>query len=113
MISTIKNTPRILRLLIWLRLADEHDGAISLTSLALIIALVKFAMVKDVSVPDLTAFFVAMGFYAYKRSKHGTTKAPSVDVSKAHADLLAAKDELRATESKMKLMMDTVAMGRR
>ncbi len=110
----MKTSPgKLLSVFIWLRLVDPHDGLVSLTSIALIVALVKFAMVKDVSVTELTAFFSAMGFYAFKRSRPVKAAAPSVDLTKAHADLTSAKDAMAATEAKMRLMMDTVSMGRR
>ncbi len=105
----------LLRILTWLRLVDPHDGLVSLTSIALILALYKLATITDVSLTELTAFFVSMGFYAFKRSRPSKPVhvAPSLDMVKVHTDMTAAKDAMAATESKLRLMLDTVAMGRR
>ncbi len=106
----------LLRILTWLRLVDPHDGLVSLTSISLIIALVKFALVREVTLTELTAFLAMAGFYSFKRNrpvKAVQTQAPTLDMLKAHSDMSAARDEMKATEAKMRLMMDTVAMGRR
>ncbi len=111
----MKNSPgKLTSVLIWLRLVDPHDGLLSLTSISLIIALVKFALVREVTLTELTAFLAMAGFYSFKRSR--TPKAiaaPTLDLSKAHSDMTSARDAMKATEDKMRLMMETVSLGRR
>lgn len=47
-------------ILIFFRLMDEHDGNLSLSSIAMIVVIVKLAMVQQASVMDLGGFFVAI-----------------------------------------------------
>lgn len=106
----------LLRILTWLRLVDPHDGNLSLTSIGFILALIKLALLRDVSLTELTAFLAMAGLYSFKRNrpvKAAAPLAPSLDLVKVHADMTAAKDAMAATESKLRLMLDTVAMGRR
>jgi len=80
------------------------------------IALGKLATLSDVSLTELTAFLAMAGFYAWKRARPAKATAPvapSLDMVKVHTDMTAAKDAMAATESKLRLMLDTVAMGRR
>lgn len=49
----------ICKALVFLRIVDRHDGLISLTNVAMIVIIVKLAMIQQASVFDLGTFFVA------------------------------------------------------
>lgn len=110
-------------LLRFLRLVDAHDGVMSLTSLAVWIVLVKLALVHDPSLPDLAALLGSLGLYhakrmssAKERATQATAAAVTVDASQvtsALAEVRQAKDDLKTHTDKLRLMLDTVAIGRR
>lgn len=110
---------RLMLLLKWLRLVDVHDGVVSLTSLAVWIVLVKLALVRSATVPDLAALLGSLGLYHAKRLASAATVAraavvmPPGQIAQALAEVKQVRDELRTQEGKFRLMLDTVAMGRR
>lgn len=57
----------MIRALVFLRLVDPHDQTLSLTSIALIIVIVKLAMVKTPSVYDLGGLLLALANYNAKK----------------------------------------------
>lgn len=50
----------------YLRLNDEN-GLVSLTNIAMILVLYKLAVTPALSIQDLTALFIAIGGYQFKR----------------------------------------------
>jgi hypothetical protein len=111
---------RLHRLLVFLRLVDVHDRRLSLTSLALIIALVKLALLTTVGLPDLTAFFVAMLAYGYKRHTAAKSHTNQANGAEAMAQVTKLTDQVTGLISDLKqhraevaAQVGTVLLGRR
>lgn len=64
---------RLHRWLCFLRLVDSHDGQVSLTNLALLVALWKVARVTTPSMGELSALLMALLAYAGKKWMAGQT----------------------------------------
>lgn len=58
--------------LTFFRLFDKHDGQLSLTNTAMLIALWKFWTLQDFSLTELTVVLTAVGAYVWKT--HGRRK---------------------------------------
>jgi hypothetical protein len=84
---------RLLRFLSFLRVVDGHDQTLSLTSIGLIVVLVKIALVPQPSLVDLGALLGTLLLYAHKRM----SSAKTVDVN---AELVATKEALLAATTK-------------
>lgn len=123
-----KSPPVILswpqRILVWLRLVDKHDGMLSLTNVALMLGLFKLATLQTFTLTELSAFLGCLGLYQLKQARRAKRPMPTPDVSpgiaKAQADAASAlaqvaiaRDDLRTHTDKLKLMLDTVNLGRR
>lgn len=80
----------MIRVLSFLKIVDAHDGLVSLTNVALIIALVKFALLRNVGLPDLSAFFLALLAYSVKRHSRAQTST-AIDTVNTAVDKLSAK----------------------
>lgn len=102
---------------------DKHDGALSLTNVAVMIGLYKLVTLHDLTLTELTAFLGTFGLYAWKKQTGLKAKAKAVaegDVAKARQDASEAlnqvgkaRDELKVHTDKLRLMLDTVSLGRR
>lgn len=74
----------------FLRLTDEH-GRLSLTNILVLVALVKFALIKDVKLPDLSALILAVLAYNGKKAiDHVATQAAAKQVTADHVEALNA-----------------------
>lgn len=58
---------KLLDILIFLRICDEHDNSLSITNLAMFVVLYKLAVVTNTSVIDLGTLLVALGGYNLKK----------------------------------------------
>lgn len=58
---------KLLRSLIFLKLVDPHDNNLSLTSIAVLVALVKLSMTNSASMSDLGALFTVLLSYTSKK----------------------------------------------
>lgn len=57
-----------MKVLAFLRIIDEHDGKLSLTNLAVIVALLKLALASQVVAPtDLGTIIAALAAYQAKK----------------------------------------------
>lgn len=74
----------VTKLLRGLRLTDE-DGSLSLTSVALLVVLVKTAMAPSMSMEDVGLFLAAVSQYSAKKYFKG--KAQAADTSESVASL--------------------------
>jgi hypothetical protein len=63
---TARAIARVKRLLVFLRLVDDHDGLISLTNTLMLVAIAKVAFIKTFTLTELTALIVATAAYVWK-----------------------------------------------
>ena len=99
-----KVTAAVLRLLAFLRLVDLHDSSLSLTSIALIVVLVKLALTPDPSVEHLGALCLALLAAAHKKALgHDTSRANRVDAEhiKKLAELVNTVKALEVGSAKL------------
>lgn len=75
---------RVRRVLRWLRIEDAHDGNLSLTNAAAIVAIWKFAWLKTFTLPELAAFFLSLLAYAVKSHRRARS------VTAAHEEKVTA-----------------------
>jgi hypothetical protein len=69
------------RFLEFLRLVDAHDGQLSLTNIALIVVIVKLALIQNAGLTDIGALLLALANYNYKKvlnSDVGDSNEPAV-----------------------------------
>jgi hypothetical protein len=114
----VENPPRflgpLLRLLRWCRVVDAHDGLVSLTNLAVIVAIAKLARVHDASVTDLLTLMVTMLAYGYKRrtGAKAIQNTELLDKAKAAVDAVGALTaDLQQTKAELKTRMDGALLG--
>ncbi len=105
--------PWYMRLLGFLRLVDPHDSALSITSIAMMIALYKLVTLETLTLTELSAFLGCLGLYHLKRRSRPTPTAAAEPTSEVLAQVTAARDDLKAHTDKLRLMLETVALGRR
>lgn len=58
---------RLVNLLIFLKLVDDHDKNLSLTNVALIVVITKMALLAQFSMVDAGTLLVAIGNYNMKK----------------------------------------------
>jgi hypothetical protein len=58
---------KLLKILIFLRIVDAHDSLLSLTNIAVIIALIKLGMAHSASMTDLGSLFSVLLAYSGKK----------------------------------------------
>lgn len=58
---------RILKVLVFFRICDDHDNSLSITNLAMFVVLYKLATVTTTSVNDLGTLLVALSGYNLKK----------------------------------------------
>ena len=89
----------LFRVLIFLRLIDEHDHQVSLTNVALIVTLVKLALAPQASITDVAAVFLSLAAYTGKKiiNKQPEVKSevPQADpkMTEIQADVQNLKDK--------------------
>lgn len=101
----------VLRFLTWARIVDAHDGVVSLTCVALWVTIVKLALVREASVPDLAALMAALLAYAHKRMVK--PKAEAVVPAAAAAVPDPAVGALTAKVKDLEAFMASVKLGSR
>lgn len=98
------NSPRnfsLRRFLSWTRLTDEHDGKLSLTNIAVIVAIVKLAVFVDAGATELVALATTLLAYGWKKHK-------AAEVRSADETLLKRVD---SWESRLAELTSLVAAG--
>jgi hypothetical protein len=73
----------LLRLLTFLRLVDGHDGVVSLTSVALYVAIGKLATTPSLGMADIAALLLPLLASAHKRHLGARAKAAGEQVAGA------------------------------
>lgn len=91
------------RLLSWSRLTDEHDGRLSLTNIAVLVAIVKLAVFVDAGATELVALATTLLAYGWKK----TVNAQKVQ----QGESLEAR--VTGWEAKLKELKDLVALAPR
>lgn len=66
----------LFKILIFLRLVDETDGNLSLTSIGMIISLVRLATTPNASYCDIGALLVSLGAHTYKKVINQNNQTP-------------------------------------
>lgn len=96
-----------MKALVWLRLIDEHDGNISLTNIALLIALVKLAVAPSASIVDIGALFISLASYQAKKviNKDEGKQEPAVSM------IDVADMEKRISDLSSKVSAAQLSMG--
>ena len=79
------------RILSFLRLIDEHDGNVSLTNVALMVALVKLAIVPELGAMDLGVLITAL--LSYQGKKLINASAGQTDIT---GDITSLKEATEA-----------------
>lgn len=57
----------VVRILVFFRVVDEHDNNLSITNIALLIALAKLAVTPTASLTDAGALIAGLSAYSYKK----------------------------------------------
>lgn len=87
---------RLLRTLVFLRLVDSNDSLLSLTNVAVVVAVAKLATAQNVSVAELGALLTALLAYQWKghrRDKRDAHKGATDEVIAAlKTDIQTAQD---------------------
>jgi len=91
---------RLFKVLDWFRLLDE-DGVLSLSNLAVIVMLVKIAMLKTFSMSDAALLLPVMGNYTYKRYRQHKTSEKQMIESPANVSVI--NDRINRIEMIMNL----------
>jgi hypothetical protein len=73
----------LLRLLTFLRLVDEHDRVVSLTSVCLWVVVGKLALTPSPTLPDIAALLLPLLASAHKRHLGGKLKQAGESVASA------------------------------
>lgn len=66
---------KIMKALIFLRIVDDHDQLLSLTNVALIIALAKLCMATSTSMTDIGGLFTVLLAYTSKKYINSTNNS--------------------------------------
>lgn len=98
----------VLRTLTWFRLVDEDDGQLSLTNLAVWVALGKLVFVAAATVLDLGTFSGAMLAYGYKAHRKARVEA-DVAIAEATAAVATVTPDLGPTVAKVESLAATMA----
>jgi hypothetical protein len=100
----------MLRALQFLRLVDEHDKSLSLTSVILLASLV--ALIVTQSYAMLGAFIISVLLYAHKR-KVSESYNRELALHKEHVALLSqVKEQIPAVDERIKRVEDGLVMIR-
>lgn len=109
---------RCISLLAFVRVVDGHDGGVSLTNCALIVCIVKLAILKTFDLPDLAALMGVLMSYAHKRVSRAKIqdngeRLAAVEAAVATAQSVADKASagLQATADRL-TMVDNRTKGR-
>lgn len=94
----------MIKFLDFIRITDPHDGRISLTNIAMIVAIVKLAAVQTSTVFDLGTLLLALANYNAKKwfapNLGGTIDESSKESSSGDCRILRRGDATKAEGSK-------------
>lgn len=96
--------------LAFVRIVDAHDGGVSLTNCALIVCIVKLAILKTFDLPDLAALMGVLMSYAHKRSARAKVKDHSDRLGALEQAVQVVKDVADKASAGLQATSDRLAM---
>lgn len=104
----------VIKALNWLRITDAQ-GRLSLTNIALLVCLVKLALVQSATLPDIGALFLSVTAYNFKRHQEGKPQLADVvaDLKASHAATIGVAEDAMAAAQDIATQVGTIkaAMG--
>lgn len=103
---------RFLQLLTFLRLVDQHDGLVSLTNLALLVAIAKIATTQALGMEDLGLLIAGLLAYAGKKAQFAKTQRDegAGATAELEAKLEALDTRVAGAEDKANRVLNTMAL---
>jgi hypothetical protein len=88
------------KFLTFIKIMDDHDESLSLTSIALWVVLVKLALVQSASIVDIGALLVSLASYQGKKMIPLKVQESSADIQALTTSMSQVTTKLTELESK-------------
>jgi hypothetical protein len=85
---------QLISLLKFLRVVDSADGQVSLTSLGLIVVLVKVALIREPSLVDLGALLGVLAMYSHKKMLYTEKRTSDIKLKDLKTDIEASHEKV-------------------